>query len=248
MFKKYPIFSPLTTTSHCYRISAAVGLMCALSLDAQALGTPIKLKVQITAHQSITAETTPIPLDNTGEDDLLLGEPEPIIVGTALIALYEQRPADPEPLGEPEPIIFGKALLAFYQTGRVDPEPLGPEPLGEPEPIIFGTVLMAFDEQGQRDEAVLGRGEGVALFSQAADVGGAVVVNGKKLSFRPLWRCGDFWTDRDFMIIVVSTRPRHAASGRTQAGEASTAPPSRTSTSPPAPGSAPREVQGPGVG
>ena len=247
MLKKYLLFPPLTIATHCHRISAAVGLMCALSLDALALEAPIKLKVQITAHQPITAETPPIPLDNTGEDDLLLGEPEPIIVGTALIALYEQRPADPEPLGEPEPIIFGKALLAFYQTGRVDPEPLGPEPLGEPEPIIFGTVLMAFDEQGQRDEAVLGRGEGVALFSQAADVGGAVVVNGKKLSFRPLWRCGDFWTDRDFMVLVVSTHPRHAASGRTPAG-ASTAPPRRTSTLPPAPGSALREVQALGAG
>src|ERR1700737_710501 len=125
MFKKYLTFSPLTTTSHCYRISAAVGLMCALSLDAQALETPIKLKVQITAHQSITAETTPIPFDNTG-DDLSLGEPEPIIVGTA--------------------------LMAFYQMPRVDPEPLDPEPLGEPEPIIVGTVLMAFNEQGQWDE------------------------------------------------------------------------------------------------
>src|SRR6266853_140160 len=157
MFKKYPTFSPLTTTSHCYCTSAAVGLMCALSLDAQALEAPIKLKVQITAHQSITAETPPIPLDNTGEDDLLLGEPEPIIVG--------------------------KALLAFYQTARVDPEPLGPEPLGEPEPIIFGTVLMAFDGQGQRDE---GRADGVALFCPAADIGGAVVVNAKRLGFRLL--------------------------------------------------------------
>jgi len=243
MFKKYLTFSPLTTTSHCYRISAAVGLMCALSLDAQALETPIKLKVQITAHQSITAQTTPIPFDNTG-DDLSLGEPEPIIFGTALIALYEKGPADSAPLGEPEPIIVGTALMAFYQMPRVDPEPLDPEPLGEPEPIIFGTVLMAFNEQGQWDE---GRAEGVALFCPAADVGGAVVVNAKRLSFHLLWRSGDFWTDRDFMVLVVSTHPRHAASSRTPEG-ASTALPRRTSTLPPAPGSALREVQALGAG
>jgi hypothetical protein len=217
MFKKYLLISPLRTSSHCHRISVAVGLMCALSLDAQALERPINLTVQIT-HQSITPETTPVPSDNTGEDGFPLGEPEPIIVGTALIALYEEKPAGPRPLGEPEPIIVGQALLAFYQREPIDPEALGPEPLGEPEPIIVGTVLMSFDEQGKRNEHLPGRGEGVALFGPAADVGGAVVVNGDKLSFRLLWRCGDFWTDRDFMILVASTHPDHAASGRTREG------------------------------
>jgi len=219
MFNNCLLFSLLKAPSHSPRISAVVGLMCALflvnpsPLFAEALtGRPIKLKVLITTQQSVTAETTPIPLDDPGEDNLPLGEPEPIIVGTALVSLYDRVPPGPGPLGEPEPIIVGNALLAFYQRQpAAETQTVDPGPLGEPEPIIVGTVLIAFDQQGQTVEDLIG--EGVALFAQANEIGGTVVVNAKKYGTRLLWRGGDFWTDRDLMIIVASTHPRNAGSG-----------------------------------
>jgi hypothetical protein len=66
--------------------------------------------------------------------------------------------------------------------------------------------LMAFDEKGEGNKDALGKG--VASFEQAVDIGGVAVVDAKEFSLRFLWRTGDFWTDRDFMIIFASTHPR----------------------------------------
>ncbi len=211
MLNKQCIFKSLTTTSHSQPIAAVLGLMCVLSIanwsssiaatvpegDPGALNAQaswegvIQLGVQFVAPESITSETAWI--DEQVLRNTALAEPEPIIVGTALLALYEKGLESAGPFAEPEPIIVGTALIALYEKG---PGNLGP--FAEPDPIIVGDVLMTLSG------GALGEVRGVALFAPADEQGGEVVVGGKQYGIRFLWRLGSFWVGRDSLTIVVS--------------------------------------------
>lgn len=216
MLNRHCIFKSLTTTSHSQPISAALGLMCVLSIanwtssiagtipksDSSALdalaspGGMIQVKVRLAGAESVTSETAWI--DAQGLGDPGFGEPDPIIVGTALIALYETGPGNLGLFGEPDPIIVGTGSIAFYAQGLGNPGPFG-----EPDPIIVGNLVVTLNEQ-ERDRSAVGEMEGMALFAPADEQGGAVVVSGKQYGIRFLSRLGSFWVGRDSLTIVVS--------------------------------------------
>jgi hypothetical protein len=155
----------------------------------------IQVKVRLARAESVTSETAWIALHQQMLGNPEFGEPDPIIVGTGLIELYETGLGSLGLFGEPDPIIVGTGWMAFYAKGL---ESLGP--LAEPDPIIVGNVLMTLNEQ----EGALGEVEGMALFALADEEGGEVVVSGKRYGIRFLWRLGSFWVGRDSLTIVVS--------------------------------------------